>query len=175
MAFTAGMSLVEINKQQAAIIKELREQLAEPQPNQPALEAPSQSALEQENGDLQRHNEALREQLAAQRAYSKLDIRRDMLTCMSEGLKDFRKRNQDSLDVRDTMAIMQLALLSGGAEEFCNVFGEVVHFNFQEHDITLENVPIATGTPVRVLQKGYKYQGKQTGDFILVKAVVELV
>ena len=171
--FTSDMTLKEINQKQAAIIKELREQLAAGQPTvEPEPEPRPDNELEAENRRLTERMSVLRSELEAKREVSKLDIRRDMLSVCSEGLKHYRKLDQEDANVRDAVSFFQLALIGGGGRQIYPdaEIGTVVPHDFTRHDGCAE---VATGSPVRVVENGWKIPGGRTGDYILVKAIVE--
>lgn len=111
----------------------------------------------------------LRAEIAAGREESRLDIRQDMLTVISETLYDLRGRQdspQELLRLVETR--LSLALRAGGAEEFGTI-GETVPYNPIQHQSDDEIPP---GAPVRIAAPGAVVRGKLTGDRVLVKASV---
>lgn len=119
--------------------------------------------LVEENAKLKQLLEGARNELAANREQSKLQIRKDMLITNVELIKAIRS-NQSKADLE---AIAKLSLQAGGAQFYGNI-GEIVEFNFTQHE---SPKPLNTGTPVRIVEQGILYPGNV--DFILLKAQVE--
>ena len=124
-----------------------------------------ENRLAQSNAETAR----LRAEIAAGREESRLDIRQDMLTVISETLYDLRGRQdspQDLLRLVETR--LSLALRAGGAEEFGTI-GETAPYDPIQHQSDGE---IRPGSPVRIAAPGAVVRGKLTGDRVLVKASV---
>ncbi len=126
-------------------------------------------------GELERLVQGLRNEIAAKREESRLEIRRDMLFAMSETLKTLRANgaDPDSL-LRDVEAGLKLALQAGEAE-FYGKEDELVAYDPDLHEPP-ENPPkgaLAKGTLVRVIVPGARIPGTKTGNLVLLKARVK--
>ena len=116
-----------------------------------------------------RETARLRAEIAAGREESRLDIRQDMLTVISETLYDLRGRQDSPQEMLRLVATrLTLALHAGGAEEF-GAIGETVPYDPIQHQADAEILP---GSPVRIAAPGAVVRGKLTGDRVLVKASV---
>ena len=116
-----------------------------------------------------RETARLRAEIAAGREESRLDIRQDMLTVISETLYDLRGRQDSPQELLRLVATrLTLALHAGGAEEF-GAIGETVPYDPIQHHSDSEIPP---GSPVRIAAPGAVVRGKLTGDRVLVKASV---
>ena len=124
-----------------------------------------ENRLAQSNAETAR----LRAEIAAGREESRLDIRQDMLTVISETLYDLRGRQDSPQEMLRLVATrLTLALHAGGAEEF-GAIGETVPYDPIQHHSDSE---IRPGSPVRIAAPGAVVRGKLTGDRVLVKASV---
>ena len=116
-----------------------------------------------------RETARLRAEIAAGREESRLDIRQDMLTVISETLYDLRGRRDSPEELlRLVETRLSLALRAGGAEEFGTI-GETAAYDSVQHQADGE---IRPGAPVRIAAPGAVVRGKLTGDRVLVKASV---
>ena len=116
-----------------------------------------------------RETARLRAEIAAGREESRLDIRQDMLTVISETLYDLRGRRDSPEELlRLVETRLSLALRAGGGEEFGTI-GETAPYDPIQHQADGE---IRPGAPVRIAAPGAVVRGKLTGDRVLVKASV---
>ena len=118
---------------------------------------------------LKRQAQRLSTELDAGREASKLDIRQDMLTVMSETLQSLRQ-SEDSPErmLRRVEAGLALALRAGDAEEFGAV-GETVPYDPTRHQAE-QRIPL--NAAVRISYPGAVVRGKLTGDRVILKAQV---
>lgn len=124
---------------------------------------------QQESERLNRQAQRLRAELEAGREASKLDIRQDMLTVISETLYSLRQQQGNADEMLRLVEIrLALALRAGGAEEFGTV-GETTAYDPVRHQT---NESIRLGSMVRIASPGAVVKGKLTGDRVLVKARV---
>ena len=124
---------------------------------------------QQESERRRRQAQRLRAELEAGREASKLDIRQDMLTVISETLYSLRQQQGNADEMLRLVEIrLALALRAGGAEEFGTV-GETTSYDPVWHQ-TDESIRL--GSMVRIASPGAVVKGKLTGDRVLVKARV---
>ena len=116
-----------------------------------------------------RQAQRLRAELEAGREASKLDIRQDMLTVMSETLQSLRQ-SPDSPEqtLRNVAAGLSLAMRAGDAAEFGTV-GDIVPYDPTRHQA---NQAIPLNAAVRITHPGAVVPGKLTGDRVILKAQV---
>lgn len=125
----------------------------------------------QESERLNRQAQRLRAELEAGREASKLDIRQDMLTVISETLQSLRQ-SQDCPEqtLRRAAAGLSLALRAGDAAEFGTV-GDTVPYDPTRHQPPAgQAVPL--NAAVRIAYPGAIIPGKLTGDRVILKAQV---
>lgn len=126
---------------------------------------------QQESERLNRQAQRLRAELEAGREASKLDIRQDMLTVISETLQSLRQ-SQDNPEqtFRRAAAGLSLALRAGDAAEFGTV-GDTVPYDPTRHQPPAgQAVPL--NAAVRIAYPGAIIPGKLTGDRVILKARV---
>ena len=162
--------LAREQRDQESLRQSYEKRLAQEEANRETLRQSYEEQLQRTRSDWNKQVQLLRDEIAANREESRLDIRRDMLTAVADALHNLRRQNvpQDNL-LRDAEAGLEIALLAGGVKWYGTV-GEQVEYNPRLHqgvDSTL------TGTPVTVTERGALVPGERTGDFILIKAQVK--
>lgn len=126
---------------------------------------------QQESERLNRQAQRLRAELEAGREASKLDIRQDMLTVISETLQSLRQ-SQDCPEqtLRRAAAGLSLALRAGDAAEFGTV-GDTVPYDPTRHQ-PHNGQAVPLNAAVRIAYPGAIIPGKLTGDRVILKAQV---
>ena len=126
---------------------------------------------QQESERLNRQAQRLRAELEAGREASKLDIRQDMLTVISETLQSLRQ-SQDCPEqtIRRVAAGLSLALRAGDAAEFGTV-GDTVPYDPTRHQ-PHNGQAVPLNAAVRIAYPGAIIPGKLTGDRVILKAQV---
>ena len=117
---------------------------------------------------LEHHLEVARNEIAANREESRLDLRRGMFEAIAATVESLQgsDANPDQL-LRDVKAGLEIAMEAGGAEWYGKV-GALVEFDPRLHTGVTQGVK---GMPVTITSRGARFPGIQ--DFIIIKAQVK--
>ena len=123
-----------------------------------------------ENTALERQVRTLRDEIAANREGSRLEIRRDMLEAMAATLKALHQQQVEPTTLLlDAEAGLKLAMQAGEAQFYGEASQRV------EYDPELHESPeiLARGETVIIVHPGAFIPGTKTGNYILLKAQVK--
>ena len=145
-------------------------QLAQEQANRENLRQSYEEQLLRTRSDWNKQVQLLRDEIAANREESRMEIRRDMLDAMAATLKILRQQQGDPGSLlRDAEAGLKLALQAGEAQ-FYGQTNQPVEYNPELHEAAEH---IARGEGVTVIHPGVLIPGIKTGNYILLKAQVK--